>query len=57
MNIFRNLHEVRQLTQPWVYDYNKERPHESLAGLSPVLFAKMREEKLKPSGLGDSTFN
>ncbi|RNC76521.1 hypothetical protein DA717_15535 [Piscirickettsiaceae bacterium NZ-RLO2] len=28
------------MTEPWVDQYNNERPHESLANLSPINFKK-----------------
>ncbi|MCD6056441.1 MAG: family transposase [Gammaproteobacteria bacterium] len=40
MNWFRDIAEVRQITKAWINTYNEERPHESLAGLSPVHFAQ-----------------
>lgn len=46
INLFQNLREVKILTQQWLITYNHERPHESLAGLPPVQFAKYREMKL-----------
>ena len=46
MNLFQNLRAVKMLTQQWLMNYNQERPHESLAGLPPVQFAKYREMKL-----------
>ena len=39
-NIFRSLSEARELVYQWVEDYNCERPHSSLGGLPPELFAK-----------------
>ena len=47
MNLFSHLQEVKQLTQAWLKVYNEERPHESLAGLSPTAFAEMRKNKTK----------
>ena len=46
MNLFAHLHEVREITTEWLIMYNEERPHESLAGLAPVQFAKQREKNL-----------
>ncbi|WP_230392623.1 transposase [Piscirickettsia salmonis] len=39
-----NIEEVRGITEPWVDQYNNERPHESLANLSPINFKKMRDK-------------
>ncbi|WP_157727333.1 integrase core domain-containing protein [Chryseobacterium taklimakanense] len=36
--IFENLDEVRSVTAEFVRDYNYERPHDSLGGLSPVMW-------------------
>ncbi|QHS27692.1 transposase (plasmid) [Piscirickettsia salmonis] len=33
-----------RITEPWVDQYNNERPHESLANLSPINFKKMRDK-------------
>ncbi|QGP55599.1 hypothetical protein PsalMR5_03059 [Piscirickettsia salmonis] len=41
---FYNLEEVRGITEPWIDQYNNERPHESLANLSPINFKKMRDK-------------
>jgi putative transposase len=35
MYVFRNLTEVRQLTEFWMTEYNDERPHDSLEDLTP----------------------
>jgi len=37
--LFDTVSEVHEITEPWRYDYNHERPHAALAGLSPVAFA------------------
>jgi len=37
--LFDTVSEVREITEPWRYDYNHERPHAALAGLSPIAFA------------------
>jgi putative transposase len=34
--VFRNLTEVREHTERWLYDYHEEIPHTSLSGLTPV---------------------
>ena len=45
MYVFRNLTEVRELTQNWIKEYNEERPHDSLDDLTPqeYLLAKQPE--------------
>jgi putative transposase len=35
MNIFSNLSEVRNITIPWIDDYNNFRPHRALGGIPP----------------------
>jgi hypothetical protein len=35
MYVFRNLTEVRQLTESWMTEYNDERPHDSLEDPTP----------------------
>lgn len=40
MYLFRNLSEVKHLTDDWLVDYNSCRPHESLNGQTPYQFAK-----------------
>jgi putative transposase len=36
---FRSLHEARSLVEAWRIDYNTVRPHSSLDGLAPSVFA------------------
>lgn len=45
--LFENLDQVRQITEEWVWDYNHERPHDALQGMSPIKF----KEKQKLLGL------
>jgi putative transposase len=46
INLFSNLQEAREITREWLTLYNKERPHESLAGMSPISFAQQRLKKV-----------
>ena len=46
MNLFSHLQEVREITREWLSSYNQERPHESLAGMSPISFAQQHMKKL-----------
>ena len=34
--IFRNIEEVRELTEKWRLDYNAKRPHEALGNMTPL---------------------
>lgn len=45
MNIFENIHQVREKTEGFLEDYNNEHPHDSLGGMSPVEFMNKRNEK------------
>ena len=56
MNWFSCLQEVKLITRDWLKSYNLDRPHESLAGLTPVLFAKQRKKKLAGK-IENSIFN
>jgi len=49
-NLFDSLAEVQTITQDWLRLYNQERPHQSLAGLAPIEFAKRRELGLMGNG-------
>jgi putative transposase len=45
--LFDNINELREITENWIEDYNNHRPHDSLSGLSPIMFAKMDIDLLK----------
>jgi putative transposase len=38
-HVFRSLWEARRLVEAWRIDYNTVRPHSSLDGLAPSMFA------------------
>lgn len=39
MHLFRNIQEVQQFTDQWVYEYNNFRPHHTLGNLTPIEYA------------------
>ncbi|MBR4775027.1 MAG: integrase core domain-containing protein [Bacteroidales bacterium] len=39
--IFRNIEEVRELTEKWRTDYNENRPHEALGNMTPMEYKHM----------------
>lgn len=40
------LEDIREITDAFVKDYNEEKPHESLVGLSPVKYREMKKQKI-----------
>lgn len=38
--ITRTLNEVREITECWLYEYNSQRPHESLNNQTPEEFVR-----------------
>jgi putative transposase len=42
-NIFENLAEARKIIKNWRIDYNTERPHTSLGGLAPAVYANLND--------------
>jgi len=39
--IFDSIHEVKQLSEEWMEDYNKNHPHGSLNRMSPIDYAEI----------------
>ena len=51
MYVFRNLNEVRDLTETWMHQYNDERPHDSLGDLTPWEYLA-KHDRLENSSYG-----
>jgi len=49
--MFRNLSEVREITEKWRQDYNNARPHTALGNKTP---AQVRHEYLASIALPDA---
>ena len=39
LHLFKSLSDVRQVTERWMIQYNERRPHDSLGGLPPSVYA------------------
>ena len=46
--LFTSLNEAREITEPWIEEYNAMRPHEALQNLSPYQFAVHDASKSLP---------
>ena len=44
--LFDSIDEVREATQVWVDDYNTNRPHDALGGLSPRMYRNKNEKAI-----------
>ena len=42
--LFRTLNEAREITERWLAEYNRERPHESLNNPTPEEYRLMAEK-------------
>lgn len=49
--LFSTLHEARRIIEAWRVDYNQERPHTSLNGLTPNEFARRSSEDHNQNGV------
>jgi putative transposase len=49
--LFSTLHEARRIIEAWRLDYNNERPHTSLNGLTPNEFASRSNEDHNQNGV------
>ncbi len=45
--LFESVREARETTEAWLHEYNEERPHGSLGGLTPSAFFEREEEEKK----------
>ncbi len=45
--LFDNLNQVRELTEIWMNDYNKSRPHESLGDISPKAYLEKMKTQIE----------
>ena len=49
--LFSHMREARQIIEAWRVDYNQERPHTSLNGLTPNEFARRSSEDQNQNGV------
>lgn len=56
--LFKDLNEAREITEEFMNDYNNHRPHDSLGGLSPIIFKQKnlaKQDSVKNLALQGST--
>jgi putative transposase len=46
--VFASLDQVREISAEWLQSYNKERPHDALAGLPPATYRAQLEARSSP---------
>jgi transposase InsO family protein len=44
-SVFESLREAREATESWLREYNVERPHGSLGGLTPSKFFELGKQE------------
>lgn len=49
-HIFGNLAEAREIIENWRIDYNTQRPHTSLGGMAPAVYANLNRST-RPASL------
>ena len=42
--IFEDIHQVREQTNEWMYDYNHNRPHNGIGKIPPVRYAQLQKD-------------
>jgi len=52
MNIFENIHQVRELTDKFTEDYNQKHPHKSLNNMTPIEFLNHHSKKIPYFAVG-----
>ena len=45
--LFETINEAREITEAFTHDYNHHRPHDSLGGLSPIMYKQKNIDLLK----------
>lgn len=51
--LFDSLDEVREITDNWVYEYNHNRPHDALGGLSPMMWKYGQQARTQSHAFAD----